>query len=91
MKDSIDTQVNAADPPVEQLVIDLDNVPDLDIAAMDMLSELQESSGEHGYTLKLVGATATVRDLLHRDGLDGLIADEDLRSTGDEAIAGPPA
>jgi high affinity sulfate transporter 1 len=87
VKDRIDEEIEHADPPVENLVIDLDNVSGLDLAAMDMLSELRESSADRGFELSLVGATSSVRDTLRKDGLDGLIVDADVRSTGDEAIA----
>lgn len=82
VKDRIAQLMAAADPPVTQLVVDLDNVGSLDIAAMDMLGELEESAGQNGATLTLVGATAGVRDLLTCDGLGPLL----LRTTGPSTI-----
>ncbi len=78
----MDELVTAAAPPVTRLVIDLDNVGSLDIAAMDMLSELHESAEQNGYTLELAGATSSVRDLLTKDGLDALL----LRPTGPSTV-----
>jgi MFS superfamily sulfate permease-like transporter len=86
VKDRIDELATAADPPITRLVVDLDNVGGLDIAAMDMLNELRESGEQNGYAVEAVGATGSVRHLLNQDGLESLL----LRPTGptsvDEAV-----
>lgn len=86
VKDRIDDLVASANPPITRLVVDLDNVSGLDIAAMDMLNELHESAGENGASLELVGATASVRELLTKDGLDSLMADPSGPSSIDDAL-----
>jgi high affinity sulfate transporter 1 len=86
VKDHIDDLVTAADPPVTRLVVDLDNVGGLDIAAMDMLNDLHETAEQNGYTVQAVGATSTVRQLLHEDGLDALLLRPAGPSTVDEAL-----
>ncbi len=64
VKQRIDALVDAADPPIDRLVIDLDNVSGLDLAALDMLTELGTEGADRGYTLALAGATASVRESL---------------------------
>jgi high affinity sulfate transporter 1 len=82
VKDRIDNLVADADPPVTRLVVDLDNVGSLDIAAMDMLNELNEAGTQSGYAVQAVGATSSVRQLLHEDGLESLL----LRPTGPTSV-----
>jgi anti-anti-sigma factor len=91
VKDSIDELIDSADPPVERLVIDLDNVPDLDLAAVDMLTDLDKSSQEHGYTVSLAGATQHVRDTLRKDGLERLIPAQSGHTTVEDALEGSSA
>jgi ABC-type transporter Mla MlaB component len=71
------------------LVLDLDNVGGLDIAAMDMIGELQESAEQAGYTLELAGATSSVRDLLTQDGLATLLVSPTGPSHIDDALPPP--
>lgn len=86
VKQRIDELVAAADPPVTRLIVNLDNVGSLDIAALDMLSELHEAAEQNGYTLELVGATSSVRDLLTRDGLGALLVRPTSHSSVDDAL-----
>lgn len=88
VKNRIEQLVATASPPVRRLVLDLDNVSGLDIAAMDMISELEETAEQNGATLELAGATASVRDLLTQDGLDPLLVRPTGPSTVDEALPG---
>ncbi len=88
VKDRIDELVTTADPAITRLVVDLDNVASLDIAAMDMLEDLHETGEQNGYTVQAVGATATVRQLLHADGLDSLLLRPKGPTSVDEAIPG---
>jgi MFS superfamily sulfate permease-like transporter len=86
VKTRVDELAASTDPPITRLVVDLDNVGGLDIAAMDMLNELRESGAQNGYAVEAVGATGGVRHQLTEDGLDSLL----LRPTGptsvDEAV-----
>jgi SulP family sulfate permease len=86
VKDRIDELIAAASPPVTRLVLDLDNVGSLDIAALDMISALQESAEQNGTSLELVGATSSVRDLLSQDGLAALLARPTGPSDIDDAL-----
>jgi high affinity sulfate transporter 1 len=87
IKDDIDEFVQAASPPVSRLVLDLDNVSGLDIAAMDMITDLRESAEQSGSTLQLVGATPSVRRLITQDGLGALLVRSDEPSSVDDALA----
>ena len=89
VKNRIETLVAAASPPLTRLVLDLDNVGSLDIAAMDMIGELQESAEQAGYTLELAGATSSVRDLLTQDGLATLLVSPTGPSHIDDALPPP--
>jgi SulP family sulfate permease len=86
VKERILELVAAADPPVTRLVVDLDNVGSLDIAAMDMLSDLHDTAEQNQYTLELVGATSRVRDLLKEDGLSSLLVLPTGPTSIDEAL-----
>jgi len=52
------------------VIFDLSSSPYSDIAAAEMLLDLQGELQERGITLKLSNLTGEVRDLLRRDGLD---------------------
>lgn len=56
--------------PVKLVIFDLSSSPYSDIAAAEMLLDLQTELQERGITLKLSNLTGEVRDLLRRDGLD---------------------
>lgn len=87
VKDRIDELRTAADTPVTQLVLDLDNVPALDLSAIDMLSSLKSSAQQDGYAFTLVGATGEVRDTLTKDGLGDLLADPSSHSDPEDALS----
>ena len=86
VKERIAELTAAASTPVTRLVVDLDNVGGLDIAALDMLAELHDTAEQNGASLELAGATATVRDLLSLDGLDSLLVRPSGPSTVDDAL-----
>ncbi|MCC6943782.1 MAG: sulfate permease [Thermomicrobiales bacterium] len=75
-----------ADPPIERLILDLDNVPSVDLAAIDMLREIQGEAQEEGFDFVLVGATSGVRETLIRDGIGDLLANETDHSTVSQAL-----
>ena len=87
VKDRIDDLAWHLEPPITRLILDLDNVPSLDLAAMDMIAKLRQTAEHHGARLVLVGATATVRDELKRDGLAALLLHHDGPSTIADALA----
>lgn len=87
VKDNIDASIDAADPPIDRLVIDLDNVSSLDLAAIDMLGDLDDACGDRNIELMLVGATASVRDTLRADGLERLMVETPGHTTVDDALS----
>ncbi|MCA9858960.1 MAG: SulP family inorganic anion transporter [Thermomicrobiales bacterium] len=86
VKEQVDTLAWNADPPVTRLILDLDNVPSLDLSAMDMIGELRDEAAEHDSTFVIVGATAPVRELLRNDGLGALLLDEQEASSVADAL-----
>ncbi len=75
VKDRIAELIAAAGSPVERIILDLNDVPGLDLAALDMLSSLESTAKDAGYAFELVGATQGVRDVLRKDGLGDLLAE----------------
>lgn len=74
-------------PPPSRVLLDLDNVPRLDIAALDMLRELDGELAHDQTKLRLVGATGRVRDALRADGLDHLLGPGSGHTSLESALA----
>ncbi|ABR89300.1 sulfate transporter [Janthinobacterium sp. Marseille] len=70
IKDDLLEAIERQAAPVKLVIFDLSSSPYSDIAAAEMLLDLQEELQERGITLKLSNLTGEVRDLLRRDGLD---------------------
>jgi high affinity sulfate transporter 1 len=73
--------------PLKHLVFDFGNVPMLDIAGIDMLSDLKELLDDQGITLILVGTTGEVRDVLRSAGLGDLLGAEGPHETIEDVLA----
>ena len=84
--DRISELIASADPPVERIILDLDDVPGLDLAAIDMLSSIQSMATDAGYEFELAGATKEVRDVLRKDGLGDLLAEPTGPTTVEDAL-----
>jgi anti-anti-sigma regulatory factor len=67
--------------PLGLLVLDLSSSPGVDVAGARMLSGLQEMLGAAGTTVRLVGARASVRDLLRAERLEERVGPIDRRVT----------
>ena len=71
---------------MQRLVLDLDNVGGLDLAAVDMLASVGAAAKQNGYEFELVGATADVRNTLRKDGLGDLLSEPKGSTTVEDAV-----
>jgi MFS superfamily sulfate permease-like transporter len=69
---------SVAEPP-KLVVFDLSSSPTVDLAGARMLATLQAALQEAGVRLRLVGARATVRDILRAEGLEERVGHIDRR------------
>jgi MFS superfamily sulfate permease-like transporter len=69
VRESIWQRVRARDG-MRLVIVDLSNSPRVDIAAAQMLSQLQKELAERGIVLRLAEARSRVRDLLRAEGLE---------------------
>lgn len=78
---AIREHLRVAPVPLGLLVLDLSSSPGVDVAGARMLSGLQEMLGAAGTTVRLVGARASVRDLLRAERLEERVGPIDRRVT----------
>ena len=67
--------------PLRLVVLDLSSSPTVDVAGARMLGALQEECATAGTSVRLVGARASVRDILRAEGLEGRVGRIDRRAT----------
>jgi MFS superfamily sulfate permease-like transporter len=86
--------IQAAREPLRLVVCDLSTSPYVDLAGARMLAKLHEELAANGVRLRLVGAHASVRDMLRAEGLEERIGDfgrrVSLADVIDEFLAGAP-
>src|SRR5262249_32502495 len=70
VREAIRAGVRGAGEPLRLVLIDLSSSPMVDLAGSRMLSGLEEELRQANVLLRLVGARATVRDILRAEGLD---------------------
>ncbi len=75
-KDQIMALVRAADPPPSIVVLSITATADLDVATIDMFSELIEELQRRSIELRLAQARGAVRDRMRRTGLMEAIGEE---------------
>ena len=80
--DRIREVVNAADPPLHDLVLDLEAVTFVDSQGAAKLAEVSELLGQDGINVRLARARASVRSVLDRQGLTKL----DVHGTVADAV-----
>ena len=56
-------------PPIRLVVLDLVNTPSLNLAGIDLLTDLQGELEERGVAHRVAGATGNVRDALRAAGV----------------------
>ena len=74
-------RIRTAPAPLGLLVLDLSSSPGVDVAGARMLLGLQEALGAAGTSVRLVGARASVRDLLRMERLEERVGPIDRRMT----------
>jgi SulP family sulfate permease len=81
VRDAIRAGVRTAPVPLELVVLDLSSSPAVDVAGARMLAGLQEECGAAGISVRLVGARASVRDILRAERLEERVGHIDRRVT----------
>jgi SulP family sulfate permease len=71
--DTVWQKIRSAPAPLALAVCDLSSSPVVDLAGARMLAKLHRGLHAHGVRLRLVAAHAAVRDMLHAEGLEGLV------------------
>jgi high affinity sulfate transporter 1 len=85
IKDRLLAAVGAAEPRPDALVLDLARNDELDVGALDMLTDLADALEQSGVELRLAGVHAPVRQVLRQGGLASSLR---VESTLDAAVAG---
>ncbi len=67
--DAVWSKIRSTSEPLTLVVCDLSASPYVDLAGVRMLATLQEELGATGVGLRLIGARATVRDILRAEGM----------------------
>lgn len=75
--DTVLTRVDAADKGLRLAVGDLSNAPFVDMVGARMLLNLQAELSQRGISLRLVGAHASVRDMLRIEGVEDKVGQID--------------
>ena len=95
VREAIRAGLRAAPVPPGLVVLDLSSSPTVDVAGARMLAGLQDELGRAGTSVRLVGARATVRDLLRAERLEDRVGHLDRRMTVADVVeefqAGAPA
>jgi SulP family sulfate permease len=79
VREAIWQGIRSSTGPPKLVVLDLSSSPAVDLAGARMLLTLQEGVQGLGSTLRLVGALATVRDILRLEGLEERVGHIDRR------------
>ncbi|HMK72234.1 MAG TPA: SulP family inorganic anion transporter, partial [Myxococcaceae bacterium] len=94
-REAVRQRIRAFTGPLRLLVFDLSTSPVVDLAGARMLAGLEASLRERGVPLRLVGAHASVRDILRAEGLEERVGSIDRRISMadvlDELRDDPPA
>ena len=77
--DAVWSKIRSTSTPLTLVVCDLSASPYVDLAGVRMLAALQEELGAAGVDLRLVGARATVRDILRAEGMEERVGHIDRR------------
>jgi high affinity sulfate transporter 1 len=81
VREAIREGVRRSHGPLRLMVLDLSSAPAMDVAGARMLGALQEELATAGTSVRLVGARASVRDILRAEGLEGRVGHIDRRVT----------
>ena len=70
VREAVWQAIRSSPAPLRLLVFDLSSSPTVDLAGARMLATLQATLQDAGVPLRLVGARASVRDILRAEGLE---------------------
>ncbi len=73
VRDAVWQQLRSTTAPLKLVVCDLSTSPTVDLAGVRMLATLYAELQAAGIRLRLVGARATVRDILRAEGMQDLV------------------
>ncbi len=86
VRDTFWQKLRSTNEPLELVVCDLSTSPTVDLAGVRMLATLHAELQAAGMGLRLVGARATVRDLLRAEGMEALVGYFGRRSSVADVI-----
>jgi MFS superfamily sulfate permease-like transporter len=78
--------IRAAPKPLKLLLLDLSSSPAMDVAGARMVAGLEEELRGSAITVRLVGARASVRDILRAEGLEEHVGQIDRRLTVEDVV-----
>jgi SulP family sulfate permease len=87
LSDGVLERVAAADPPPRAAILDFGPVFDVDSTGSAALADLKRTLDDRGVELYVVRATASVRELMRRDGVVAAIGEDRLLQTMRDAVA----
>jgi sulfate permease, SulP family len=86
VKSALVSSVDEAEPPISLVVLDLASTPFLDLAGIDMLSDVSDELKEKGAELWVAGATGDVRDALRKAGAGDKLGPLGQRQSVEEIV-----
>jgi len=86
VREAVWEKIRSITGPLKLVVFDLSSSPMVDIAGARMLGVLQAALQEAGVPLRLVGARATVRDILRAEGLEARVGHIDRTTSVADVI-----
>ncbi|HET9037482.1 MAG TPA: SulP family inorganic anion transporter [Myxococcaceae bacterium] len=78
--------IRAAPKPLKLVLLDLSSSPAMDVAGARMVDGLEEELRQSAITVRLVGARASVRDILRAEGLEEHVGQIDRRLTVEDVV-----
>jgi high affinity sulfate transporter 1 len=78
--------IRAAPKPLKLVLLDLSSSPAMDVAGARMVAGLEEELRGSAITVRLVGARASVRDILRAEGLEEHVGQIDRRLTVEDVV-----
>ncbi|MCI0744106.1 MAG: SulP family inorganic anion transporter [Verrucomicrobia subdivision 3 bacterium] len=70
VRDTVAEKLQSAPEPVKLVLLDLSNVPHVDLAGAEMLRDVQQELAAKGIDFRIVEARSSVRDFLRIEGLE---------------------
>jgi len=86
VREAIREGIRGAPRPLKLVALDLSSSPAMDLAGARMLAALQEELARAGIAVRLVGARASVRDILRAEHLEERVGPIDRRVTLEDLV-----